>query len=86
MDRSFFNRFVYRGKSLREEFFCFFAIFIYNSRSYGFYARSQNRLVFSVDQVAAKGSSLLPYRRHGFGWLVMVPLQYGWWRYLGYIP
>jgi len=21
-----------------------------------------------------------------FGWLVMVPLQYGWWRYLGYIP
>ena len=21
-----------------------------------------------------------------FGWLIMVPLQYGWWRYLGYIP
>jgi len=21
-----------------------------------------------------------------FGWFVMVPLQYGWWRYLGYIP
>lgn len=21
-----------------------------------------------------------------FGWIVMVPLQYGWWRYLGYIP
>ena len=21
-----------------------------------------------------------------FGWLVMVPLQYGWWRFLGYIP
>ena len=21
-----------------------------------------------------------------FGWLVMVPLQYGWWRYLEYIP
>lgn len=27
---------------------------------------------------------LLPFA--AFGWLVMVPLQYLWWRYLGYIP
>jgi di/tricarboxylate transporter len=27
---------------------------------------------------------LLPFAL--FGWAVMVPLQYLWWRYLGYIP
>lgn len=27
---------------------------------------------------------LLPFAL--FGWVVMVPLQYAWWRYLGYIP
>ena len=63
MDRSFFDGFIYRGKSLREEFFCFLTIFVCDGRPYGFYARPQNRLVFSVDQVAAKGPSLLPYRR-----------------------
>jgi len=44
--------------------------------------------------VAARAISDLPVRLFIrllvpfslFGWFVMVPLQYGWWRYLGYIP
>lgn len=44
--------------------------------------------------VATRALSGLPVRQFVkllaplalFGWLVLVPLQYGWWRYLGYIP
>jgi hypothetical protein len=59
VDSSFFDGFVDDGKCLRKQFFRFFAIFVCDGRSYGFYACPQNRLVFSVDQVAAQSSSLL---------------------------
>jgi hypothetical protein len=63
VDRSLFDGFVDRRESERQEFFCFFPIFIVNGCSYGFDACSQDGLIFSVDQIAAEGSSPLPYGR-----------------------
>jgi hypothetical protein len=64
MDRSLLDGFIDRGECFGQEFFCFFTILAIDGRSDGFNACSKDRLVLSVDQIAAMGSSFLPYCRH----------------------
>jgi hypothetical protein len=64
MDRSLLNGFIDRGECFGQELFRLFPIFVIDGCPYSFNACPQDRLILSVDQIAALGSSLLPYCRH----------------------
>ena len=64
MDSSLLDGFIDCGECFGQKLFRLLTILAIDGCSYGFNACSQDRLVLSVDQIAAMGSSLLPDCRH----------------------